>query len=112
MNPREIPACQYHDLCGGWCEAPDQMEAGLCEHCMEADLQEECERARSQQRVAVALRHVEELAEHAPGDSQAKIVALALVNQLVTLGHLNAKSAQPYLVRIHSLRESASHRDH
>lgn len=103
QHPRNIPVCQYHELCGGWCEAPNQVEAGLCEHCIEADLQDECRQAKGQLRVAVALRHIDELAEMAQGDKEAKVVALALVNQMVTLGHLDAVTAAPYLTRIHSL---------
>jgi hypothetical protein len=70
---------------------------------MEANLQDECRKAQGQLRVALALSHIDEMAELAQGDREAKAVALALVNQMITLGHLDASTAAPYLKRIHSL---------
>lgn len=101
--PQKRQRCQLHQLCEGWSKTTEQITAGLCKSCLDTELDDERRHALMQIRVSRALEHISELIEQASEDRQVKAIALSLVNQLMTLGHLSAKTASDYMRRIHSL---------
>jgi hypothetical protein len=46
--------CRYHSNCGCYCETPEQVEARLCEHCLESARADETVRLRTETIVGAA----------------------------------------------------------
>jgi hypothetical protein len=97
---REVPRCHYHILCRGWCETFEQSSVGLCEHCLKVVSEEDRRAAEMRRRIFLALEHINDLIDHCLLDGRDKTVAVALVEQLVTLGHLDTRAAAKVLARI------------
>jgi len=53
--------CQFHNVCGGWCETEREIERNLCEFCLDAEREREAE-LEAHRELSIAFQRIAEAA--------------------------------------------------
>jgi len=96
IPPKKWIECQFHRNCGGYCETPEEVEADLCESCLDAEKEEEAEREQNLE-IRKALQAIAVAAgiKLAPPAGIARIVCAKLSENAPAMPTASEKPPQP-----------------